>query len=64
VALKADGAADRAADGIGVLVAGVLYGQLLLFATGEVLALPAAVGGAVALDCWLILRARRRRLRV
>jgi hypothetical protein len=42
---------------VGVLIAGVLSGELLLFVTREVLAVPAAIVVAVALDLWLRWRA-------
>ena len=48
-------------DGVGVLVAGVASGLLLMFATSQVLALPAVIGGTVALDAWLLWRRRESR---
>ena len=50
---SAPAARPRRERGVRVLLAGVLAGQVLLFATEQLLTLPAAVLGAVALDVWL-----------
>jgi hypothetical protein len=45
--------------GVGMLLSGVLGGLVLVFATRQILVLPAAILAAVALDLWLAWRAGR-----